>query len=108
MTEQTAEIADAPESHWNYRVTRTLVDGQYVFEIREVYYTNGEPHSWSADPSAPSGETWHELVEDTVKMDRAVSLPCLDLTGDKPRALTIKEALRERVDPPGATSGGES
>lgn len=74
-----------PESGWNYRVTRTKVHGEYVFEIREVYYTNGQPHSWSCDAIAPYGESHYELAGDLAKMQRAVSEPILDLTGDKPR-----------------------
>lgn len=89
-----------PKSSWNYRVTRTKVDGEYVFEIREVYYTYDQPHSWSSDPIAPYGESWHELAEDLVKMQRAVSQPVLDLTGDKPRDMTLKEMVRSRVIPP--------
>lgn len=86
-----------PETSWNYRVTRTKIDGEYVFEIREVYYTHGQPHSWSRDPIAPHGESWHELAEDLVKMQSAVSVPVLDLTGDKPRDMTIAEMVRSRI-----------
>lgn len=92
-----------PESSWNYRVTRTKVDGEYVFAVREVYYTYGQPHSWSRDPIAPHGESWHELAEDLVKMDRAVSQPVLDLTGDKPRDMTLREMVRTRVTSPEGT-----
>lgn len=91
---------DAPESSWNYRVTRTRVDGEYVFEIREVYYTHGQPHSWSRDPIAPYGESWHELGEDLVKMQRAISMPVFDLTGDKPRDMSLKEMVRTRTEKP--------
>lgn len=97
-------MSGAPESSWNYRVTRTKVDGEDVYEIREVYYTYGQPHSWSRDPIAPHGESWHELAEDIVKMQRAVAMPVLDLIGDKPRDMTSKERARSRVP---STSEGE-
>lgn len=95
----------APASSWNYRVTRTKVDGEDVYEIREVYYTYGQPHSWSRDPIAPHGESWHELAEDIVKMQTAVSRPALDLTGEKPRDMSIKEQVRSRITPPDVGSG---
>lgn len=89
------------ETSWNYRVTRTKEDGEFVFAVREVYYTHDQPHSWSEDPIAPHGESWHELAEDIVKMQRAVALPVFDLTGDKPRDMSIKEQVRTRVKPSG-------
>ncbi len=103
MSEQSAEKDVAPASSWNYRVTRIKVDGEDVYEIREVYYTHGQPHSWSADPIAPHGESWHELAEDIVKMQSAVSRPALDLTGEKPRDMTVTEMVRSRVTSPAET-----
>lgn len=81
---------------WNYRVTRTHVttpDGpQNVYEIREAYYDeNGQVTSWSENPIAPYGETWHELAEDLVKMQRAISMAIIDLTGEKPIEVSLRE-----------------
>lgn len=98
----TPEIASVPESHWNYRVTRTVVDDEYVFEIREVYYDHGEPNAWTEEAIAPHGDSWHELADDLVKMQRAVSLPVLDLTGEKPREMTASERAQSRLTWPGS------
>ena len=76
-------------------MTRTKVAGEYVFEIREVYYTDGQPHSWSRDPIAPYGESWHELGDDLMKMQRALSMPVLDLAGGKPREMTLEEMVAD-------------
>lgn len=76
---------------WNYRVTRTRVPdgcvggGEDMYEIREVYYDDDKAIvSWSQDPIAPFGESWREVAEDLVRMQRAVVLPVVDLTGEKP------------------------
>lgn len=81
-------------STWNYRVTMTRGVDEDVYQIREVYYDDdGQPSSWSTDPITPLGESWQELAEDLVKMQRAVSVPALDLTGEKPREMTLKEMV---------------
>lgn len=94
-----------PASHWNYRVVRTKEGDEYVFDVREFYYENGQIAAWSRDPIAPGGESWHELADDLVKMQRAVSEPIIDLTGDKPREMSGKERAHSRVNPPGSEAG---
>ena len=95
-----------PESYWNYRVCRTRNEvGDFVYDVREVHYTYGQPHSWSAEAQAPMGADWHEVSEDIIKMMRASSEAVLDLTGEKPRDMTLKEMVRSRHGlrfPPGS------
>lgn len=75
---------------WNYRVTVTrepdgLGGTEEVFAIREVYYNEaGRPISWSEQAIAPVGDSWKSVADDLAKMGRAVGIPVLDLTGERP------------------------
>ena len=44
-------------SHWNYRRTVQLVDGEELWDIRELYYHDGAVTMWTSDPASPHGET---------------------------------------------------
>lgn len=76
-------------SHWNYRVfCQDVPDGVGgtvgQFTIREAYYDDKDtrPHSWTAEPSTPFGETKLALMEDVTAMAAAVSSPVLYLSND--------------------------
>jgi hypothetical protein len=75
--------------HWNYRVfCEQVPDGiggtVEQFTIREAYYddTDSRPHSWTAEPSTPFGETKLALMEDVTAMASAISSPVLYLGGN--------------------------
>ena len=78
--------------HWNYRVTRREVDGEVEFAIREVYYGIEKPDDmgFTANPSAPTGETLEELLEELERMRQAaVDLKVIDITDeDNPKEIT--------------------
>jgi hypothetical protein len=68
-------------AHWNYRVFHRcyLIADTPVeqYTVREAYYDDdGKVTGWSAEPSAPMGDTMEELEEDLahmrVALDRAV------------------------------------
>lgn len=87
-------------THWNYRVFSQRVPdgiGGWVvqFTIREAYYddTDTRPHSWTAEPSTPFGETKLALMEDVTAMAAAISSPVLNLTDDGD-AIASEEARR--------------
>lgn len=75
--------------HWNYRVfCERVPDGVggtvEQFTIREAYYddTDTRPHSWTAEPSTPFGDTKLALMEDVTAMASAISSPVLYLDDD--------------------------
>jgi len=71
-------------SHWNYRVTKQVVDGETEYAIREVYYGPGPGQlSWTERPAKPSGETKAELKDALEKMLEALPYPAIDITDEK-------------------------
>ena len=69
-------------SHWNHRVTKATIDGETVYEIREVYYdlpTTSDGIGWTQDASAPYGETLDELRQDLERMLAALDKPVIDI-----------------------------
>ena len=73
---------------WNYRMIRTDDGDEFFFQIYEVYYDkSGKPHSWSAEPISPGGDTPVTVGEDISLMFKAITLPPFiilsDATGKK-------------------------
>lgn len=77
---------------WNYRVVKDshTVNGlitEVSFSIREVYYDDDNDDwivSWTAEPSAPVGDTWLECVDNHLMMSAALGLPVVDVTSGSP------------------------
>jgi len=65
---------------WRYCMTRDLVDGEYVFEVREVYTDPDGALSWTEKPASPNGSSWVDCANDIALMSRAVNGRVLDLT----------------------------
>lgn len=85
---------------WNYRIVRDvqIVGGteHESFTIREVYYDDqGNPNSWSLEPSHPYGETWQEVCDDHAIMGRACGQPVIDVSTGKAVVVSLRE-LHER------------
>jgi hypothetical protein len=70
-------------SWWNHRLLVEVQDGKAWWTIREVHYNRDRVVAWSAEPSAPGGETLVELEDDLARMRTALDLPCLVRQGDK-------------------------
>lgn len=67
-------------SHWNYRMTVTLIDGEEFWAIRELYYDDaGEVVSWTQDPAYPAGETDEEFYKDMRHYWEATQHPAFDI-----------------------------
>ena len=66
-------------SHWNYRRTVQLVDGEEQWDIRELYYYDGAVTFWTVDPSYPHGDTDDELRADLERYSDALNHPAFDL-----------------------------
>jgi hypothetical protein len=62
---------------WNYRI----VNDHYGYAIREVYYDEGVPSSWS-EMTIAEGETLEELGDEMALIQRALNTPVLYI-GDR-------------------------
>lgn len=61
-----------------------IVKDKNGFSFREVFYNKkGKPHSWTAEPCSPYGETEEEFSQDLAYMAEALKLPFLEEKGDK-------------------------
>jgi hypothetical protein len=59
---------------WNHRVVKQ----NELYTIREVFFEpGGAPHSWTAEPIHPQGETLEELKKEIERMLQACSEPVL-------------------------------
>lgn len=76
----TTESNEKDTTTWRYCMTRDLVDGECVFEVREVYTGSDGRLSWTADPVYPNGSSWRDCANDIALMSRAVNGRVLDLT----------------------------
>jgi hypothetical protein len=71
------------KSYWNYRVVADFNNveqpalRQWSFTIRDVYYTDGKPTSWGAEPQYPAGEDTQGVIEDLEHMTKAYLQPLL-------------------------------
>ena len=56
--------------HWNYRIFKQpgAEGGEDFYTMREVYYTDDTPESYTAEPAYPSGTTIHELRASVERM----------------------------------------
>lgn len=87
---------------WNYRIVKTREgpagQEQDIYTIREVYYDeDGEIKGWTENPCHPFGETWMECADDHAIMGRAIGMPIVDVTGDKP--VEVSPLRKGRHDP---------
>lgn len=55
----------------------------YSFGVYDVYYEDGRPTSWGADPQHPIGETYDELERDFSNFGIAFGKPILELVDEK-------------------------
>jgi len=70
---------------WNYRIIRTLQNGEAHFNIHEVYYDvegKGE-HLWTENPISVGGETIEDLSKTLDYMKQALQRPILEIVDDK-------------------------
>jgi len=66
---------------WNYRIIKNTINNVDYYAIHEVYYDdNLNPHSCSADPIYPYGDSLEELNIDFNLMKSAFSKPILDMS----------------------------
>lgn len=85
----TKTLRTNPSKYWNYRVVAEFNDSDKVilrswsFTIRDVYYENGKPTSWGAEPQYPVGEDTQGLITDLENMNKAYLQPLLVVSGDK-------------------------
>jgi len=63
--------------NWNYRVMKYDDEGEDIYTIHEVYYTNGNPDMYTANPVAAMGDSIDELEEDLIRMLEALRQPIL-------------------------------
>lgn len=64
---------------WNYRYTVREVDGEEMWEVREIYYVNGEISTYTIDGVAACGQDRAELTADLELMLEAAKHPAYDL-----------------------------
>lgn len=69
-------------THWDYRVTKQVLDGETQYAIREVYYNGTRIVSWTADIIGASGDDVTEVVVDLGRMLNATSRPVVDITDE--------------------------
>ncbi len=75
---------DEGPHYWNYRVIGDSAptgggDFEDVLTIHEVYYdSNDAPHSWSADPMWPQGESLDGLRAELNRMLEALDKPIIN------------------------------
>ena len=82
---------------WNYRVLAFSFEKTY-FEVRTVYYENGEPKSFG-DPGHPIGGTSVKSTRVTAKnMAKALEKPVLwgNLVGEKNRFPNKYKKLKKK------------
>lgn len=81
-------------AYWNYRIIKTIEQGQPLYRIHEVYYNdNGKIEGWTEEPMLPYGESLDELREDIHYFLQAFREPILKLEerNDKEELIEIKE-----------------
>jgi hypothetical protein len=77
------------DSYWNYRVVATFHNSDkeilsgWSFTIRDVYYKNGKPDMWGAEPQYPCGENTQDVILDLENMNKAYLQPLLIEVDDK-------------------------
>ena len=112
------------ETTWNYRIVADFNNveqealRQWSFTIRDVYYTDGKPTSWGAEPQYPTGEDSQGVIDDLEHMSKAIYAPLLiEVDGKlveypkKSAILITKEHLKKYepllTNPTSPTSGGD-
>ena len=64
---------------WNYRVVKSVINGEESYAIHEAYYNeDGEPKSITVDSIAAYGDSAEELKLDLERMLEALSKPILN------------------------------
>ena len=72
------------KEYCNYRVVvEKEVNGEDYYSVREVYYEDDKPTSWTAAHQYPGGETLEELVDDIELMRKSFNKPVLREVGDE-------------------------
>lgn len=68
--------------HWNYGFTRRMGEGEYVYELREMYFAGEDETtglSWSENAIAAGGPTLMAAWDDLATMGRALGRGVWDL-----------------------------
>lgn len=83
-------VGEGPDYHdegcsqrttWNYRGCIERTDDGPIFTVREVYYGPNGALSWTAEPCYPQADSWKDLCEELILMERgAMATPYLDIT----------------------------
>ena len=72
--------ADARPAYWNHRMTVQVVDGEELWDVRELYYdADDNVVGWTAEPVGPHGETVEELRSDLARFQRVAAKPAFDI-----------------------------
>jgi hypothetical protein len=83
--------------NWNYRVIRTEDETGPCYAIHEVYYRNGEPHSWTETSVPPVSETRNGLFEVIGQMIEGIAQPVLVIIDNKLRELEPAKELSDEL-----------
>lgn len=83
-----------PSHTWRYVVSRSRVDSETLWEIRELYPTEDGEFGYTAEAVAPSGESRQELLADLERMRADAGREILDLTGPEPRLVPVTDRDR--------------
>lgn len=71
-----------PESHWNYRVMRRVINGETFYGIHEVYYRCGKVSNWTQEAvKLDYLDNPHEVLEKILR--GAKEFPALDYNTGK-------------------------
>lgn len=60
---------------WNHRILAHKNNGEVYFQLHEVYYTNGVPNGYTADPITVGSETLEGMKWTLNKMQKAIKKP---------------------------------
>jgi len=86
---------------WNYRIIKTVKEGQPFYGIHVVYYSSdGKIEGWTEEPVLPYGEDVDELREDVFYFLKAFQLPVLELR-EKDGKEELVEVKEEQEANPG-------
>lgn len=83
---------------WRYAVTVLRGDGEDVYEVREVYTGPDGSSSWTKDAVGPSGDSWGDLAEALIDMQRDVfGRRVLDITDEANPVWMRAKTMRGRL-----------
>ena len=92
-------------SYWNYRIREIEHKGQKRYGIHEVFYEDGELHSWTKNPTNGYFDSIKELKEDLLYQNMALKKSPVVLDEKAPltkkgigRARRLEKELQEAIN----------